>query len=73
MKKDDTDADDCCRVFAADSFGKYSLNASGFIKGWKYDIFCRCIIHLDICILCDGAGCTGYVSALVIFLDSLSF
>ena len=38
---------DCCRVFVVDPFGKYSLNASGFIKGWKYDIFCRCIIYLD--------------------------
>ncbi len=54
-------------------FGKYSLNASGFIKGWKYDIFCRCIIYLDIRILCDWAGCTGYISALVFFWTAYHF
>mgnify|MGYP000627189036 CR=1 FL=1 len=40
---------------------------------WKYDIFCRCIIYLDIRILCDWAGCTGYISALVFFWTAYHF
>ena len=61
------------QMIVVDPFGKYSLNASGFIKGWKYDIFCRCIIYLDIRILCDWAGCTGYISALVFFWTAYHF